>query len=34
MAQNTSLSEKDFETNELRVLYMEQSISKFLMAEH
>lgn len=33
MAQTTSLLEKDFEINQLRVLYMEPSISKFLMVE-
>lgn len=33
MAQTTSHSEKDFETNKLRVLYMEPSIIKFLMVE-
>lgn len=33
MARTTSLSEKDFETNELRVLCMEPSIIKFLMVE-
>lgn len=33
MAQTTSLSEKDFETNELRVLYTEPSIIKFLVVE-
>lgn len=30
MARTTSFSEKDFETNELKVLYMEPSTIKFL----